>query len=61
MIINSEDIEYNNFYNDFIQQKEPILNKNAFYSNTLYQIVSEKIGHKTFILSWCSSFSLYLF
>tara|TARA_R110001583_G_scaffold106334_1_gene254582 strand:+ start:4648 stop:5421 length:774 start_codon:yes stop_codon:yes gene_type:complete len=42
MIINSQEIEYCNFYHDFIQHKKPILIKNALNSNTLNQIVIDK-------------------
>ncbi|UUO23728.1 hypothetical protein FGD67_11130 [Colwellia sp. M166] len=42
MIINSQEIEYRNFYRDFIQSKKPILIKSAFKPNTLNKIVTDK-------------------
>jgi hypothetical protein len=40
MIINSEEIEHRNFYNDFIQSKKPILIKNSFNPITLNEMVT---------------------
>ncbi len=42
MIINSQDIECYNFYNDFVQCKKPVLIKDALSSNQLNQIIVDK-------------------
>jgi hypothetical protein len=42
MIINSQYIERNNFYNDFVQYKKPLLIKDALRTNQLNKIVFDK-------------------
>lgn len=42
MIVNNQEIKCNNFYNDFVQYKKPVLIKGALSSKRLNQLVLDK-------------------